>query len=641
MALPIQKSCLVKLDDSKLKDNNSSVNVLNSNSIQDPNCNHSLNPYGHSEIISDPTLDYISQYLLEEDIDENILGYQEKALREMEKPFYDVLGITYPPSPNNQLSLSPPKGDQRSSTFLLEDQATKKVDEILLACEFQKGVEEGMKFLPTIHKLTVDLQASRLSSDLEQTPDRTVEELRTQEEEAFGFVNRSKGKKNSRNANFDSFEVENYKRPILCNEEAIRDDMFDKVLLDHGENHEKQEISGLREIMQHNLNSFSKEIQDVDIYLNNLLISCSEAVSINNRQVADELLRQIRKRSSQIGSGTRRLASILADGLEARLAGSGSELYRRLVAKRINTADILKAFYLYMRIDPFVKVSYCFANTNILTVIENASRVHIVDLGISFGFQWPPLIQSLATRQGGPPKLRITGIDFPQRGFRPTNQVDEIGRRLEDYARNFNVPFEYQGIASEWESISIEDLNLREDEVCIVNSTLKFSRVRDEACKMDCPRNQVLNLIRQMKPQIFIQVIFNAAFSSFFELRFKQVLSCYSVLLDVFDSLVPQDNEQRQLLGNEFLAPTIINLIACEGSDWLEKPETYKNWQLRNVRAGFKQLPLDPDVVNKCRKKLGLFDKRFFIEEDGKWLLQGCKGRISYAHSTWKPKAEL
>lgn len=642
MALPTENS--------RLEDTGSLLNASDSMPKQNPNSNLILNPHENSEIISDPILYNISQYLLEEDIDENIGEYQkEKDLLEMEKLFYDVLGEKHPKLPKNQLIPSQPKVDFKSSTYFLEDQATKKIsaqnsriDENLLASEFQRGVKEGMKFLPTIHKLTVDFQLSRLS-DSEQRANRRMIEFRPEEEEEnFRFIIRSKGNKNKSNTDFD-WEGVNKKKPMIYYEETIRDYMYDKVLLNHGEKCEKEEISGLREIMQQKASSYvNKQIQE-HIDLNTLLIHCSEAVYINNRPLAKELLMKIRQESSKTGDATQRLACILADGLDARLAGSGSKLYRQLVAKRINSADILNSYHLCIMADPFHRVTHCFASNSILREIKNAPKVHIIDLGICFGFQWPPLIQSLATREGGPPKLRITGVDFPQRGFRPAEKLEEIGKRLEDYARSFNVSFEYQGIASEWESICIEDLNVREDEVCIVNSTsmFKFSRVRDEACNMDSPRNQVLNLIRQIKPQLFIQGIYNVTFSSFFTVRFRQVLLQYSMEFDIRDSLIPRDNEQRKLAETEVIAPIIINLIACEGTDWLERPETYKNWQRRNVRAGFEQLPLDPDVLSECRKKLrNGYDKRFFIGEDSNWMLQGWKGKIRYAFSTWKPKEE-
>lgn len=602
------------------------------------------------EIISGPMLDYISRYLLEEDIDENNCGYQEEAdLREMERSFYDVLGERYPHSPKNQLLLSQSKEDPKPTICLSEDQSTTMisaqnlmVDNNILASEFQRGMEEGNKFVPTIHKLTVDLQLNTLSSDSERRDDRRMIEVRSEEEENFRILNRSRGNKKSSNVEFELWEGGNRKKPMIHYEETIRDEMYDKVLLNQGEKYEKEEVSGLREIMQQKASSYvSKKIQD-HIDINTLLTHCSEAVSVNNYRLAEGLLMQIRQQASRTGDGAQRLACILADGLEARLAGSGSELYRQLVAKRINSADILQSYHLCIRADPFHRVSYCFANNNILKVIKNAPKVHIIDLGICFGFQWPTLIQSLATRQGGPPKLRITGVDFPQRGFRPAKQLEEVGKRLEEYARSFNVSFEYQGIASEWELICIEDLNIKEDEVCIVNSTNKFSQVQDEACNLNSPRNQVLNLIRRIKPQLYIQGIYNARFSSYFTVRFRQVLLQYSMEFDMRDSLIPRDNKHRQLTEKQVIAPIIINLIACEGSDWLERPETYKNWQLRNVRAGFEQLPLDLDIVNECKTKLrNGYDKRFFIEEDGKWMLQGWKGKIRHAFSTWKPKSEI
>ncbi|KAJ3688204.1 hypothetical protein LUZ61_017368 [Rhynchospora tenuis] len=635
MALLTKKS----LDYAQLKNNSNLLNVSNSNPKEGTCCN--LNTHQSSEIISDPLLDYISRYLLEEDIDDNIIGYQEEAdLREMEKPFYEVLGEKYPPAPKNQLlHLGQPNAYPKSTKNISAQNS--RIDEHLLASEFQKGVEEGLKFLPSIHKLTFDFKESKLSSRSEQRIHRMVVEFGQEKEANFGFKFRSRGDENLNNGDFDISESENRKKPMICYEETIRDDMYDKVLLNHGENYEKEEV--IQEIVQCKASSYgSKEIQEKHVDLNTLLIHCSEAVSINDQRLAEELLMKIRQRSSRTGNGTQRLACILADGLEARLAGSGSELYRQLVAKRITNSDILRSYHLCIRADPFHRVSNAFANNNILREIKNSSRVHIVDLGICFGFQWPPLIQSLASRQGGPPKLRITGVDFPQRGFRPTNQVEDIGKRLEDYARIFSVPFEYQGIASEWESISIEDLNLREDEVCIVNSTRRFSRVRDESYNMDSPRNKVLKLIWQMKPLIFIQGIYSATFSPFFTVRFRQILSQCSTEFDIRDSLMPRDDELRLLTEREVIGPVLINLIACGGSDWLERPETYKRWQLRNERAGFEQLPLDQEVVKECRKKLkNGYDKRFFIEDDGNWMLQGWKGKVRYAFSTWKPKAEL
>jgi hypothetical protein len=44
-------------------------------------------------------------------------------------------------------------------------------------------------------------------------------------------------------------------------------------------------------------------------------------------------------------------------------------------------------------------------------------------------------------------KLRVTGIELPQLGFRLAERAEETGRRLENYCKRFNVPFEFSVIA--------------------------------------------------------------------------------------------------------------------------------------------------------------------------------------------------
>jgi hypothetical protein len=123
-----------------------------------------------------PTLDYINQILLEEDIDEQFNGYQEEAaLSEIEKPFYDILGEEYPPLLDNQLALEQSNLSHNSSTSISNDRIIPNIIcasltqnsrvESILTKEFQRGVEEGMKFLPRISNIAIDLQVSRLSLD--------------------------------------------------------------------------------------------------------------------------------------------------------------------------------------------------------------------------------------------------------------------------------------------------------------------------------------------------------------------------------------------------------------------------------------------------------------------------------------------
>ncbi|XP_078162263.1 scarecrow-like protein 9 [Carex rostrata] len=606
-------------------------------STKDPCSNFALNPHEKSAVLLDPTLDYISQFLLE-DIDEDTSGYQETALTDMQKRFYDILGEKYPPLPDNQLLPKQSKVTPDFTISVLKDQVGPSYSESL-ATEFQRGVEEGLKFLPNYNKLPINLQVSNLSLDpMKNWESNNSLEFRLGVENKSGLPERSKGKKNLNDSDWDlSEEGRSHKIPMFSHEETIRDEMFDKVLLYRGENYVHEEILEL------NANSGSENQNQYDnINLKSLLNACAHEVSINDNKSATHLIKQIRKQASPIGDGIQRLSWILVDGLEARLAGTGRETYRRLVARRLSTTDLLKVHHMCMRMSSNFRVSHHFANEIILSATGTASKIHVIDFGINFGFQWPSLIQALAKRKGGIPTLPITGVDFPQPGFHPAQRIKETGKRLEDYARGFGVPLEYQGIASQWESIYIEDFRINDDEVLIVNNIYNLTRLRDESfLDMNRSINKLLNFIQEIKPKVYIQGVFNLSFSPFFIPRFRMVFLQYSRIFDMLDTFFPRNSKSRQLMERELLGPTIINQIACERSDLFAELENYKQWHKRILQTGFEQLPLDPRVVKECSEMVtNVYNEGFFIEEDCSWFLQGWKGNIMYAMSLWKPKVE-
>jgi len=174
----------------------------------------------------------------------------------------------------------------------------------------------------------------------------------------------------------------------------------------------------------------------------------------------------------------------------------------------------------------------------------------------------------------------------------------------------------------------------------IVNCLYRFRNLIDETVAVDSPRNRVLNTIRQVNPAIFIHGIVNGSYSvPFFITRFREALFHFSALFDMLETTVPRDDAQRALIEREMFGREALNVIACEGSDRVERPETYKQWQVRNLRAGFVQSPLNQEIVMKAKDKVkDIYHKDFVIDEDSGWLLQGWKGRIIYAISTWKPK---
>ncbi|CAD6273272.1 unnamed protein product [Miscanthus lutarioriparius] len=570
----------------------------------------------YCEISSNMTLDYINQLLME-GTDEKASIYQQlDALQAIEKPFYDIVGQTYPSSPKETMISRDTQVDcpqdnyskqARSGSFvsdilgpqgmhLVANDCTSECDRLSL--QFERGAEEANKLVPSIVKL-VDLDSND-HSDSNQMIEATIGQ---------------KGKHVSKirshpHVDLEFLEARNSKHLAISASEASRDEMFDTVLLCDWQFN--CDAAHLREIKAKQANNSSQNVRrkgygqgqvksrvkkEEGIDLRAHLMQCAQAIVVNNLPFASELLEKIRRHASPYGDGSQRLALYFANGLEARLAGTGS-------------------------LCPFSRVAYYFSNQTMADLSNGPPKVHIIDFGITLGFQWPSLIQSFAKREGGPPKLRITGIDAPQPGFHPCAIIEATGKWLAEYAEMFNVPFEYQGIASQWEDICMENLNIDKDEVLIVNCMYRTKYLGDETEDIDSARDRVLHTMKRINPEILILGILNGLYSSpFFLPRFRE------------------SHEDRIQIERDLLGPEVLNVLACEGAERIERPETYKQWQVRCLKAGFKQLPVDKAIQKRSiDEKNKHYHEDFVIDEDSRWLLQGWKGRIMHAVSSWKPK---
>lgn len=649
---------------------------------------------------SDLVLNYINQVLMEEDEEEKVKSYQaSSALEATEKSLYEAIGKEYPPPQNhvwpsfhaaklNSLNenspsdcstiehdfggfntlvsdnlicfntsssssngpcrvpdLSSPSQSRSSSLHstsnhwgvVIDGQSDSprshvKVPDICndsqSIIQFNKGVEVANKFLPDYNSLYFSSGRKILTN---QKPNETE--------------GASRGKIHRRPEDMLSEGGRGRKQSAVSEEADEKQEVYDMVLLcSRGKNE-----AALRESLQDGMNKNGQINQPKGrgkkkggkknvVDLSSLLMLCAQAVATNDQLSAHELLKKIRQHSSPNGDGNQRLAHYFADGLEARLAGAGSPIYTFLVTGQASAADLLRAYHLYLATCPFKKLSNFFSNRTIMAAAQNAKRVHIIDLGIVFGFQWPCLLQRFSNRDGGPPNLRMTGIDLPLPGFRPAKRIEETGNRLATYAQRFGVPFEFNAIAKRWENVTMEDLKIEEDEVVIVNCMYRFRHVQDETVMVECPRNIVLNLIKKINPKVFILGVVNGAFGApFFTTRFREVLFHYSTLFDMLEAVAPRESEERAILESKIFGRQAMNVIACEGAERVERPETYKQWQVRNERIGLRMLNLDKEILEKAKERMrSCYHKDFDIDKDGQWMLQGWKGRIVYAISCWK-----
>lgn len=100
--------------------------------------------------------------------------------------------------------------------------------------------------------------------------------------------------------------------------------------------------------------------------------------------------------------------------------------------------------------------------------------------------------------------MDVSGIDLPQPGGKPSVRVQEVGRRLAQFARLWGVPFEFAALANKWETITPAQLCLKHNEVLAVNCQYRLRNLLDESIMAASPRKVVLDRIRSMNPKVLI-----------------------------------------------------------------------------------------------------------------------------------------
>ncbi|CAA0829789.1 Scarecrow-like protein 9 [Striga hermonthica] len=601
---------------------------------------------------SDSVLRYIDQMLMEEeDLEDNIhMLHESLDFRSKERSFYELLGQKYPPSPDSRYVETPHNNQYSSddvaksparfeSTLTNSEPFSPSSDASRAIWSFRKGFVVASKFL------------------LGKNDDRPGEISGS----GAGRTNpEAMGKKNiNRHADKNDLEEHRRRTKIPAIYDADSDDVpveeFDNLLLfTRGESERK--FFAYREELKHagsknelpnqrskkkKKKKKKKEEDEKLVDLRTLLIGCAKSIAADDWATAKELLEQVRSHSSPHGNGDQRLGHYFADGLEARLTGTGSEAQKSLIGKRATASSFLRAYYTYLASAPFVILSSFLAGKTIQFKSEKAAQIHVIDFGIMYGFQWPTFIQRVVEQAGGPPsRIRITGIDFPQPGFRPAERVEETGRRLARYAEMFGVPFEYRAIARKWETIKPEDFEIEEGEYVVVSCMYRAGNLMDETFAGESPRDAVLGLVRRVKPEFFVHGVVNGIYGApFFVTRFREALFSYSSIFDMLETSIPRENTDRLLLERDVFGKEVMNVVACEGWERIERPETYKQWHVRHLRAGLEQVEFDRRLVDSAVSKLSrYYHREFVVDEDNQWLLMGWKERILYALSLFVKK---
>ncbi|XP_071712919.1 GRAS family protein RAM1-like [Rutidosis leptorrhynchoides] len=372
------------------------------------------------------------------------------------------------------------------------------------------------------------------------------------------------------------------------------------------------------------------EEHDSGLQLVHLLLACAEAVAKEDFMSARKYLHHLNRVVSPLGDSMQRVASCFTEALSARLAATLTTKPTSSTPKFTpfppNAMEILKIYQIVYQACPYIKFAHFTANQAIFEAFEAEERVHVIDLDILQGYQWPAFMQALAARPSGPPFLRITGI-----GSSP-DSVRETGRCLTELAHSLHVPFEFHPVGEQLEDLEPHMFNRRVGEALAVNSVNRLQRVPGQWL------GNLLAMIRDQAPNIVTIVEQEASHNGpYFLGRFLEALHYYSAIFDSLDATFPADSAQRAKVEQYIFAPEIRNIVACEGAERVMRHERLEKWRKIMEGKGFQGVPLSENAVTQSKILLSLYScDGYRLTEDKGCLLLGWQDRSILAASAWR-----
>ncbi|XP_062197149.1 GRAS family protein RAM1-like [Phragmites australis] len=383
----------------------------------------------------------------------------------------------------------------------------------------------------------------------------------------------------------------------------------------------------------------AEQEQDSGLQLVHLLLACADFVSKGDQPSALRHLHLLRHVASPLGDSMQRVASYFADALAARLSLSSNPSTSAAAGTPRGgsgvapypfppSPDTLKIYQILYQACPYIKFAHFTANQAIFEAFHGEDRVHVVDLDILQGYQWPAFLQALAARPGGPPTLRLTGVGHPAAAVR------ETGRHLASLAASLRVPFEFHAaVADRLERLRPAALQRRVGEALAVNAVNRLHRVPGAHLA------PLLSMIRDHAPKIMTLVEQEAAHNGpYFLGRFLEALHYYSAIFDSLDATFPADSTPRMKVEQCLFAPEIRNVVACEGAERVARHERLDRWRRLMEGRGFEPVPLSPAAVGQSQVLLGLYGAGdgYRLTEDKGCLLLGWQDRAIIAASAWR-----
>ncbi|CAB4304512.1 unnamed protein product [Prunus armeniaca] len=371
------------------------------------------------------------------------------------------------------------------------------------------------------------------------------------------------------------------------------------------------------------------EGESAGLRLLGLLLQCAECVAMDSLDEASDLLPEIAELSSPFGSSPERVGAYFAHALQTRVISSCLGTYSPLTTKTLTLAQsqrIFNALQSYNSISPLVKFSHFTSNQAIFQALDGEDHVHVIDLDIMQGLQWPGLFHILASRSKKIRSMRITGFGSS------SELLESTGRRLADFASSLGLPFEFRPLEGKIGSITeLSQLGVRPDEATVVHWM--------HHCLYDVTGSDLatLRLLGSLRPKLITIAEQDLSHSGSFLGRFVEALHYYSALFDALGDGLGADSLERHMVEQQLFGCEIRNILAVGGPKRTGEVKV-ERWGDELKRVGFRPVSLGGNPAAQASLLLGMFPwKGYTLVEENGCLKLGWKDLSLLTASAWQP----
>lgn len=369
----------------------------------------------------------------------------------------------------------------------------------------------------------------------------------------------------------------------------------------------------------------------------NLLLSVHR-VAQHQYEIGLKFLKECDKQSSCTGTPIQRLVFYFSEALFEKIAAeTGRTLPKHSKKKPVDplgtvTFPDMGLMIAFHKKHPLSQITKLVGIQAVLDHMQEARKLHVIDLGIRSGVHWTILMQALAGGRENPVQhLKITAV-----GTKSKSELEDTGRHLESFAQSLSIEFSYRIVFVE----DISDLNqdlfdLETDESVSVYVSYALMTLVGKVDEL----NHLMRVMKNMNPCVMVVAELEANCNSpSFIGRFVESLFFFGAFFDSMADCFKGDETSRRHAESSWFRPSITNILVAEGDQRKIRHVSINVWRAFFVRFGLEEIELSTSSLDQAR--LGIqavpCGTSCTLYRDGKCLILGWKGTPLCSLSAWK-----